>query len=359
LIDDTTSWHIRAIYLSLILMAVVVVGSSLFELRKAEQAPNEDPGTNVMVGILLVFIWLGPIYAQLFLPRRSQLTLTSSAYDEVPNVEEDEEDVPDCSSGSVQADYVHLSDTEDDQLYQESEVKEYKLGQMLMTATAWLLFWTTMILVGAGIMELNNMGQMTESLGFPGVTTSVSLSFFSVAQAFGRVITGAVSESALDWKTSRFGIRSGIPRPFFLTVAAGACFVANLIMGLARSRAPFIIGATISGLAFGMVWPLMVLIISEVFGTENAGANYLFFDGSTSAFGALLLAKYVAQEVYDDHIDPNLDPEGRTCYGIACFQMTHMICAILSCVCMATSIAMIYVTRDIYNSDHVHKMSSH
>jgi hypothetical protein len=154
-----------------------------------------------------------------------------------------------------------------------------------------LMLWTTVILVGAGTVETNNMGQMVEALSFPDKVTSASLALFSVAQAAARVATGALSESALNWNTRQCCIDNGVPRPTFLVAASVVGFVAHFSLAIATDELPFVFAATLSGAAFGMVWPLMVLIVGEVFGTANVGANYMFFDGFTSAAGTLILSK--------------------------------------------------------------------
>ena len=240
------------------------------------------------------------------------------------------------------------------------------LYEMLQTRSALLMLWTTTVLVGAGTVMTNNAGQMVESLGFPAAVTPASLALFSVAQAFGRVMTGSVSEAALNWNTHSFGIDNGIPRPFFLVVASLIGFLAHFLLGLARTEFVFVVGATLAGLAFGCVWPLMVLITGEVFGTANVGANYMFFDGFTSAAGTLLLTKVVAQDVYERHMHDAVSsssggsaaganaPDEYTCVGMGCFQNTHMIVAGLSLTCVATSLGVMYTSRHVYNKVSLH-----
>lgn len=234
------------------------------------------------------------------------------------------------------------------------EEENYNLVQMLKTPSALLMLWTTTILVGAGTVETNNMGDMVESLGFPDKVTPAALALFSVAQAAGRVATGAVSEAALNWKTQRFCIDNGVPRPFFLLVASCVGFFAHFLLGFAANEFLFVIGAAFAGAAFGMVWPLMVLIVGEVFGTANAGANYMFYDGFTSAAGTLLLTKFLAQHVYESHIDPASE-DHYTCLGLDCFQATHMVVAFLSLSCAGTSAAMLYTSRHTYNKSSLHR----
>jgi len=236
----------------------------------------------------------------------------------------------------------------------DDEEENLNLVQMLRTPSALLMLWTTTILVGAGTVETNNMGDMVEALGFPEAVTPASLALFSVAQAAARVATGAVSESALNWNTRRFCIDNGVPRPFFLIVASVVGVISHFILGLANHEFFFVVGAAFAGAAFGMVWPLMVLIVGEVFGTANAGANYMFYDGFTSAMGTLLLTKILAQDVYEEHIDPSA-ADRNTCFGMDCFRMTHMVVALLSLTCVGTSIAMLFTSRHTYNKSSLHR----
>ena len=90
-----------------------------------------------------------------------------------------------------------------------------------------------------------------------------------------------------------------------------------------------------------------VVITSELWGTKNHGANYMLFDGCTSAFCTLTLAKVVAQKVYSEHIKDNPPPSHtdswaalgdgsgseaaggkiaeHTCLGSDCFREAHLI----------------------------------
>lgn len=94
-----------------------------------------------------------------------------------------------------------------------------------------------------------------------------------------------------------------------------------------------------------------VLITGEVFGTAHVGANYMFFDGGSSAMGTLLLSKFVAQTVYDQHImnghGDSIEEENFQCYGKGCFQMSHVIVCFLSLTCVISSMCLLRATRDV------------
>lgn len=391
--DESTPLHFRCLYLSLGAMATLIIGQAIAELMEGEETEKGGSGQNIPVALFLVTIWLGPILGLQCLPTKSSLPVP-----EPTDLEEEEgesllhevsednnnntgaptqrESIGDISlqrlssggnannddddflrvPGSEEEENEFTLDTNDEQsTNDDEEIVDKTLCQMLRTPSALLMLWTTTILVGAGIVETNNMGQMVEALHFPKVTTGASLAFFSVAQSGGRVFTGAISESALNWNTRRFCIDNGIPRPFFLIVASVAGLVAHSLLAMATTRGLFVVGTTLAGLAFGMVWPLMVLIIGEVFGTANMAANYMFFDGFTSAAGSVLLSKFVAQEVYEDHIDRKDDPHNVTCLGSGCYAMTHAVCAALSAVCIFTGLCLLKTTRNIYNRDNLHK----
>ena len=231
------------------------------------------------------------------------------------------------------------------------EVEDRNLLQMLQTPSAWLLLWTSTILVGSGTYKTNNMGEMVESLGFPEAVTPAALALFSVAQASARVVTGVVSEAALKWKTQSCCIHNGVPRPFFLVIASGIALLSHLMLAVSTGQTAFVIACTISGLAFGMTWPLMVLIVGDVFGVANHGGNYMFYDGVTKAVGTIVLSQYVAGNVYESHVDPE-DP--LSCDGPACFRMTHLIVAGLALTGIAASFALQFSTRNTYNKRSLH-----
>ena len=415
--DESTPFHFRSLYCSLIAMATLIIVNSLRELYDDDEttettADDKHDGPNIPMALFLVTIWVGPILSLQLLPKKSTLAGPVQEHEEEEGegllvndevgteILQDAEIIQDSGEISMQRmrksassvsngsasrglssmavgvdegipDFLRLPDGREEQnnldrsmdnanfSLEEEEVDDdddnKNLWQMLQTPTAQLMLVTTTILVGGGIVETNNMGQMVEALHFPADTTSASLAFFSVAQSAGRVVTGALSESALNWPTKKFCIEKGIPRTFFLVTAAMTGFVAHLLLAGATSKGIFVVGATLAGFAFGMVWPLLVLIVGEVFGTKNVGANYMFFDGFTSAAGSLLLAKFVAQEVYEDHIDKKDDPDNTTCLGTGCFSMTHAVVAVLSFLCIFTSLCLVFTTRHVYNKRSLHK----
>ena len=235
---------------------------------------------------------------------------------------------------------------------------------------------------------------MVESLGFAPRTASASLAFFSVAQALARVGVGTVSDAAAmmdcanpssrrGWNENKKccckidcslfgGNGAGIPRPAFLVVSCLIGMIAHTILAnvdssfenpsSTTSLEVFVVGVVCSGIAFGMIWPLMVLIVGEVFGTKYHGANYMFYDGITSAMGTLLISNFLSSAVYERNIDSGdavlgdfqQDQQQQfTCYGKDCFGWSHVIIVVLLATCVATSIAVWKQTVNTYRKQYI------
>ncbi len=365
--DVLTPLHFQCLFGSILLLAILIVGSSLIELARTSGTRK----ANYPLAVLILVVWLSPIAAQIYLPQRSQDgSVIEMAREEQDSLLRNEEDAINENvvlqaqerTSKVVAEQLPPDETENADALEAPEVRRLhrqsstlgghkNLFQMLQSYPAWLLLWTTTILVGGGIVETNNLGQMVESLHFDPVVTSASLSLFSVAQSAGRVATGALSDWALTYNTNRCCIDQGVPRPFFLFVGSITAVMAHVILAISTEQVPFVIGIALSGLAFGSAWPLMVLIVGEIYGTAHVAANYMFYDGFASAAGTFFLSKILAQEVYDSHIDPHYSEadDGATCYGNQCFQLTHVIIAFLSITGLGTSLLFQYATRERYN----------
>ncbi|KAL3805369.1 hypothetical protein HJC23_009076 [Cyclotella cryptica] len=338
--------------------------------RLSPSAPERHWGT----AILLLFLWWGPALSLLIIPPRKEpsggyATLSPEdgdgendeingdgdelRYEEIEVTEHDaflEEVAPSRRP-------LSLTKTEGDSSDSSTTMRrDFTLIEMLRTGHAWLMAWTFLVLVGGGTLMTCNIGQMTEALGFDSDITPASLALFSAAQGASRVITGSISESALAWNVpwfcNCFGGGRGVVRPAFLVLASLVSAVAHLTLAVASTEEGFALGVTLSGVAFGMAWPLMVLITGEVFGTLHVGANYMFFDGFSSAMGTLLLSKFVAQSFYDEHImkshGDSIDGENYQCYGKECFQMSHVVVCLLSFTCVVSSFGVMRATKDVY-----------
>jgi len=298
---DTTPLHFRILYLSLFSLALVILGSSVMEImNENDTAAGSRQTRDYRKVAFILLIWLGPISSLLFLPKHKEDLPFISQQELSGRGIEDKVSDPSKSQAknTDEAAEALLDSYQKNSLPAKPEVVDQRpdlsLPQMLQTLSAWLMLWTTTILVGSGTYKTNNMGEMVEALGFPDALTPATLAIFSVAQASSRIITGIASEAALKWNVpSIFCVNYGVPRPFFLVVASAIALFAHLMLAGSTSQISFVIGCTISGIAFGMIfsrnvirvdvvlyltkqrsclsidvgmaWPLMVLIVGDIF----------------------------------------------------------------------------------------------
>jgi hypothetical protein len=386
--DVLTPLHFRLIYASLLVLAALIIVNAMSQLREDSKKGDDNSGdkeSNIFMAVLVLVAWWGPIIAQPFLPQKNDYNpLVSSdriaSEEQDDDVEEQEtllhsnsenggkralsrhrdsagnldgeiamETIPSSSEESIPEEEFMDEEEAANETRHDSSSSDKNLMEMLSTPSAWLMLWSGTILAGGGTVETNNLGQMVEALGFGKRVVPATLALFSVAQSGGRVITGAFSESALTSNTKSCCIDKGIPRPFWFVVASVAAAISHTILAVATEQFFFVVGVTLCGVAFGMMWPLLVLCVGEIYGTAHVGANYMFYDGVTSAAGTFLLSKVVAQKVYEEHIDPHSSEGNTTCIGEACFRQTHVFVVIVSLTSIVTSIMLQWKTRDVYN----------
>lgn len=500
-IDETTSYHFYILFISLLIMAIFIIGKSILSLSNntnhkssthdnhnntsptalflASSSDSEEDLTSsidndisgitkYIVAFFLVTIWAGPILTLLFLPRSTSKQQQQQRFDIIPaeedeilednNINDDHNndihfldrnpviDVEESRSphplsnndpltqnsiiekdilSTTRTKYVQEknnlssgllirknsivettrlqqslegesdSNTENDtnallprsnnnhplhnnvdlQDEDKTTIRNLNLFQMIQTPSAILMLFTSTILVGSGTVITNNVGQMVESLQFSTSTvTPAATAIFSVAQSFGRIVTGIISESALNWNITSIKNtccilnQNGIPRPFFFIISSIMACMGHIVMATIghKTQSLFVFGISLIGISFGMVWPLLVLVVGEIFGIQHVGANYMFYDGFSSAIGTLILSKMIAQNVYETHIihnnnnttstsmmiinDESFDKQ-HTCIGIDCFQQTHIIISILAFCCILTSLCLLYTSKQTYNNN--------
>ena len=110
-----------------------------------------------------------------------------------------------------------------------------------------------------------------------------------------------------------------------------------------------LVGATLlAGLAFGATWPHLVVLTSELFGSQHLCVNYMFYDGGCASIGTVVMANLLPTAFY--HATTSTEgvgvPHGRlhaasggeakACIGPSCFGTTH---AIVAALCASGSLA--------------------
>jgi|EP00966_Prymnesium_polylepis_P166582 MFS family permease len=178
---------------------------------------------------------------------------------------------------------------------------------------------------------------MVESRSGTAVSSATAVTVFSCFQGLARLFTGLASD---------YLVAKGIPRTVYFPMLMTLMACAHGVLCLSGPAA-LIIGTALAGMAFGSVYPLLVLSLTEIFGKERLASNYMIFDGMPGAIGALAVAKGLAGSVYNAH---KQDHAAKKCYGDDCFRLAHAIVMAIEVVGVALGILLTVRTRVVYRA---------
>lgn len=201
---------------------------------------------------------------------------------------------------------IQLAGAEDDEVgsakrpLTESET-QLPFREMVRTPEAWLLYWCGLVLIGSGNCIATQMAFIFQSADAAEELVTTCVTTFSVGNLFGRLLIMRVTDGLT---------RRGMSRAWFVVASC-------VLMGLAQLG--FLIGAVPgaiaggsaaqsslytaasggAGLAFGSIWPLLVVLTSEIFGSTHLPTNYLFYDGGCGSVGTVVLANLLPSSIYE------------------------------------------------------------
>mmetsp|Transcript_23114 Transcript_23114/g.58967 ORF Transcript_23114/g.58967 Transcript_23114/m.58967 type:complete len:571 (+) Transcript_23114:94-1806(+) len=217
---------------------------------------------------------------------------------------------------------------------------------MMRTPEFYLLFASTFAIQSGGLFLTTNLGSMTEARSGPTIAAATCVTIFSCSQGLARLFTGLITDNLVG---------CGMPRTLYFAVLMALMAGAHALLCLSGPMA-LIAGTALGGVAFGSVYPLLVLSVAELFGRERVASNYMIFDGMPGAIGVFLIAKVLASAVYDAHVDQ--DSEGGSgsagsagkCVGDECFRLAHMVIVVIELSGVVLGIILAFRTRSIYRT---------
>ncbi|MED6194399.1 hypothetical protein PIB30_028152 [Stylosanthes scabra] len=232
--------------------------------------------------------------------------------------------------------------------------EDFTLTQALIKADFWLLFISMIMGSGSGLTVIDNLGQMSQSLGY--ANTHIFVSLISIWNFLGRVGGGYISELV---------VRDHVyPRPAALAVFQLIMTVGHLFIAMGWPGSMYI-STLLIGLGYGAHWAIVPATASELFGLRNFGALYNFITLANPA-GTLVFSSLIASRIYDyeaeqqaqgNHHFPNLgsrmvrvlyDNKPLTCEGSICFFITSMIMSGLCIVAAILCMILVFRTKTVY-----------
>ncbi|GLT27230.1 hypothetical protein SLA2020_022440 [Shorea laevis] len=233
--------------------------------------------------------------------------------------------------------------------------EDFTLMQALIKADFWLIFWSLLLGSGSGLTVIDNLGQMSQSLGYD--NTHIFVSLISIWNFLGRIGGGYFSEIIVR--------DHAYPRPIAMTVAQFVMAVGHVFFAMGWPGAMYI-GTLLIGLGYGAHWAIVPAAASELFGLKKFGAIYNFLTLASPA-GSLVFSGLIASSIYDREAErqahqPHLNSQNSgilfsvifaqddplTCKGSICFFLTSIIMSGFCIVAAVLSLILVYRTKIVY-----------
>ncbi|CAM8972294.1 unnamed protein product [Rhodiola kirilowii] len=225
--------------------------------------------------------------------------------------------------------------------------EDFTLTQALVKADFWLLFSSLVLASGSGLTIVDNMGQISESLGYS--DTDIFVSMISIWCFLGRVGGGYLSELIVR--------NYAYPRPVAMSIVEVIMALGLFFYAMAWPGAIYVLTVVI-GLGYGALWAIVPAAASELFGLKSFGALYNFLTMASPA-GSLIFSGVIASGIYDYEaekqsglewlmISQSSSSSSLSCSGYVCYSIT---CGILSGLCILAvvfSLIVVYRTRSVY-----------
>ncbi|KAK8534141.1 hypothetical protein V6N12_047534 [Hibiscus sabdariffa] len=233
--------------------------------------------------------------------------------------------------------------------------EDFTLMQTLITTDFWLIMLSLLFGSGSGLTVIDNLGQMSQSLGYD--NTHIFVSVISIWNFLGRVCGGSVSEIIVR--------DHAYPRLVAIAVAQLVMAVGHVFFAMGWPGAVYI-GTMLIGLCYGAHWAIVPVTASELFGLKKFGALYNFLNLANPA-GTLIFSSLIASGIYDreaekqahqHHMQPQIwgsilsgmsdGDEPPKCEGSICFFLSSMIMSGFCIIAAGLSMILVYRTKTVY-----------
>ncbi|XP_054784845.1 protein NUCLEAR FUSION DEFECTIVE 4-like isoform X2 [Prosopis cineraria] len=212
----------------------------------------------------------------------------------------------------------------------------------------WLYYVAYLCGATIGLVYSNNIGQISESLGFSSETNSM-VSLYSICSFFGRLLA-AGPDFLSNWKIH-------FPRTGWYTIALIPTPIAfALLAASSGSEASLKISTGMLGLSSGFVFSEAVSITSELFGPNSAPVNHNILI-TNIPIGSCLFG-LIAALVYDSNSDSTSTATRgiswflrmSMCTGKKCYFQTFIWWGCISMVGLVSSLLLFLRTRMAYDN---------
>jgi len=305
-------------------LAIALTGGSLFVMKAAV----DHPIFVIVYSVVLILVALAPIIV--VMPVCSPAPTPEAVSLELVSGEKLHTEAPHRSSTQK----LHT----DAIIVARRSPWETGPGGMIRRAEFYMLWFCTFNLQSGGLFLTANLASMCQSRGGVGsvkVDGAMAMTVFACTQGVARLLTGSLSSKLVE---------NNLPRTFGFPILMAIMAVGHLVLCLPGHLALYF-GTGLCAIAFGAVFPLLIMSVGEVFGQARISSNYMIFSGTPGACGTLIFAKFVAIQFYNMHAG-----EDKKCHGDICYRDSHIAIAATQCVGVVIGILFALRTGVVYRA---------
>ncbi|KAK6920527.1 Nodulin-like, partial [Dillenia turbinata] len=226
--------------------------------------------------------------------------------------------------------------------------EDFTLLQALVKADFLLIFASLGLTAGSSLAIIDNLGQISQSLGYS--DSDIFVSMISVWNFLGRVGGGIFSEVIVK--------KYAYPRPVAMVGVQVFMAFGHFYYAMSWPGQIYILTVLV-GLGYGAIWAVVPAAVSELFGLKSFGAMYNFLTLASPSCN-LIFSGVIASGIYDYYAEKqsglkqniggnfltlhfSTTSESLSCSGSICYSIT---CGILAACCLvAVVLSMIVVRR--------------
>lgn len=188
------------------------------------------------------------------------------------------------------------------------------------TPEFWLLFLSFSCVTGAGLMVINNLSTMVESMGGGDTFATTLILVLSFSNVGGRILFGLLGDSlGASSANGRIKMLQGAN-----LMVAFAMFLGYISGQLAITLAYLVI---LVALAYGGSWVLIVALASNLFGKTHFGKDYGLL-ALGPALSGLLFNRFSA--MWYEQRASSSEGDDNTCLGSKCYETSYLAAGLVA-----------------------------
>eukprot|EP01080_Neovahlkampfia_damariscottae_P010773 gene10773-3392_t len=204
---------------------------------------------------------------------------------------------------------------------------------MFITLRFYLVFLTWGVASGAGLMFMNNLGEIILSTGGPKDAATYLVPILLVSNCGGRVIGGLLLDIFGKW----------VSRPYFMLMTCAGALCASLLSAFSNFYMLFP-AVVLQGFFFGVSMVVGVALPMDMFGPTYYGTNFsVCFAGP--AIATLIFSTFMFSHIYSLNVPQD---ELKCTSGHHCYMWSFIIvagCCLIGCI---LSLILALTTRKYY-----------